>query len=246
MMFRISSGLVAVTLCLLSSSLNAATVVLEQGVNGYAGTADTTLFQDASNNSAGGFPDLFAGVTKTGSLRRTLLKFDLPTTLTASAVITSVSLRVNVDQARPGTFTHTLHKVTRTWNEGSLPLTDPGTIGLGAPAQPGDATWNSAADVVTSWTTPGGDYVATASGSAPVDIAGTSSVFTGTGMVQDVQAWLATPVSNSGWLMRGDETVVWNAKRFVSSEGIAGQRPQLTITYTPPVPTAAEDWAIFE
>ncbi|MGI8908725.1 MAG: DNRLRE domain-containing protein [Candidatus Sumerlaeaceae bacterium] len=224
-------------------SSTAATLLLEQGVNGYTGTGDTTIFQDRPNNSSGGFPELFSGAILNGSLRRTLIRFDLPTTLTSSAVITSVSLRLVVDRARPGVQTHTLRKVTRSWNEGNLQLTDPSTIGQGAASQPGDATWNSAADGQTSWTTAGGDFSGATSGSGAVDIAGTISLFTGAGMVQDVQSWLNGSAQNFGWVLLGNEASVWNAKRFVSSEGISGQRPQLTITFAPP--TSAANWQLF-
>lgn len=230
-------------MCALAADLSAATLVLQQGVNGYAGTADTSLFQDRPDNSAGGFPYVFSGVTRVGSPRRTLIKFDLPTTLTASG-ITSISLRLVVDQARAGTPTHTVRKLTRAWNEGNLQLTDIGTVGQGATAQPGDATWNSAADGVTSWTTPGGDFSASVSGSGVVDIAGTTAVFTGNGLVQDVKGWVSSPSTNFGWAILGDEAFVWNAKRLVSSEGsVVSQRPQLTITFTP---AAAEEWQLFE
>lgn len=227
----------------LVANLQAATLVLQQGVNDYTGTADTSLYQDRPDNSAGGFPYIFSGVTRVGSPRRTLIRFDLPTTLTVGG-ITSVTLRMAVDQARAGTPTHSLHRMTRAWNEGNLPLTDFGTVGQGATAQPGDATWNSAADGITSWTAPGGDFSTSVSGSGIVEIAGTTAIFAGSGMVQDVKGWLTNPSSNFGWAILGDEAFVWNAKRFVSSEGTTvAQRPQLVITYTP---AAADDWQLFE
>jgi hypothetical protein len=227
--------------------VHAATLVLQQGLNSYAGTADTTLFDDRRDNSAGGFPYIFSGVTRVGSPRRTLIKFDLPTTLTAQFTVTSVSLRLSVDQARPGAQTHTVYRMTRAWNEGNLQLTDISTVGQGAPAQPGDATWNSAADGVTSWTTSGGDFAVSASGSGVSDIAGTNTFLSGAGMVSDVQSWIATPSVNRGWAILGNETTVWDAKRFASSESAtASLRPLLTITYTTPAPTAAADWQLFE
>jgi hypothetical protein len=223
-----------------------ATFILEQGVAGYSGCVDTSLFEDRPDNSAGGFPSIFSGVNRTGSPRRLLIKFDIPTTLTAGATITSVSLRLSVDSARPGVETHTLHKMGRAWNEGNTLLTDSSTIGQGTTSQPGDATWNSAMDGVTSWTAAGGDYNGTVSGTGPVDIAGTTTFVAGSGMVADVQSWLSAPAGNLGWILRGNEAAVWNAKRFVSSEGTLGLRPRLTITYTPAIVTSASEWMLFQ
>lgn len=226
-------------------SASAATLILEEGVNGYAGTRDTTLFQDRPAHSSGGFPNFFSSVTQTASPRRTLLKFDIPTTFPVGSTITGVALTLTMDQTRPGNITHTLHRVTKAWNEGNNPLVDSGTIGLGAPAQPGDATWTHTSYNTITWTTSGGDYAASPSASAPVGTAPGTVTFSSAQMTTDTLAWQATPSTNLGWVLIGDESTVHTAKRFVSSEGTAGSRPRLTITYTPPV-TAASDWQMLD
>src|SRR3990172_8140426 len=54
-------------------------------------------------------------------------------------------------------------------------------------------------------------------------------------MVADVQDWLDNPAANFGWIVMGNEGTVETAKRFDSKENTtAGNRPSLTITYTPP------------
>jgi hypothetical protein len=226
----------------LAINSRAVTLVLEEGVNGYSGTRDTTLFQDRPANSAGGFPNFFSSVTNTPSPRRTLIKFDIPTTFPLGSTLTAVSLTLEVDQSRPGTVVHALRRVTRSWNEGNNPLTNPSNIGLGAPAQAGDATWSHAVYNTTAWTTAGGDYSGTVSATASVGIAGTFVTFTSAQMLADINAWRTTPANNFGWILIGDETQQQNARRYISSESPTGMRPRLTITYT--APSGIDDWAL--
>jgi hypothetical protein len=51
-------------------------------------------------------------------------------------------------------------------------------------------------------------------------------------MAADVQAWLATPGQNFGWLLLGNETVEGTAKSFASREHEEpAARPQLRVTF---------------
>jgi hypothetical protein len=53
-------------------------------------------------------------------------------------------------------------------------------------------------------------------------------------MVADVQMWLDNPVSNFGWMIRGDETATRTARRYNSRENpAAGSRPRLIVQYMP-------------
>lgn len=219
------------------------TLAFEQGQNGYEAMTDTSLYEDRTDNTNGGHAYLYAGRTKIGAGRRALLRFDLGTTIPRGAVIESVSLRLTVDQARPTTEPYTLHRVVREWGEGTADSGDPG--GLGTPANPGDATWNSARHLQQLWSLPGGDFEPTTSSLAMVPgTLGAVVDFTGSGLAADVESWLADPTRNYGWILRGNETAVYNAHRFVSSEGTAGKRPRLTITYSVPV-TAASEWQLY-
>lgn len=219
----------------------AQTAAMEQGVGGYTGTDDTTLYQNRVDNSNGGFGFVFAGVTQDASPRRALVRFDL-SAIPATAVIQSVELRLSVDRSRPGTETHTLHRVTAAWGEGAVNSGEPG--GLGAAATAGDATWNARLFGSASWATPGGDFAPTTSAVTVVDIEGTTATFTGAAMILDVQAWADGTVANHGWILRGNEVGVHNAKRFHSSEGVPGLRPRLTVTYTDPA--AVRGWEAYE
>jgi hypothetical protein len=54
-------------------------------------------------------------------------------------------------------------------------------------------------------------------------------------MVADVQGWLDDPSTNYGWLIFTNEGNFPSAKRFDTRENPApGDRPQLTIRYSPP------------
>lgn len=208
---------------------------------------DVSIFEDSADNASGVDPVLYVGNTRFGSPRRCLLRFDL-SALPANAVVSAVSLTVFIERAQgnPGPETHTLHRVTTAWDEGPTAPPDPGAGGLGTPAVAGDATWNDASFGSVAWTTPGGDYVGTASGNAILGIAGTSSTFSGAGLAADVAAWRAAPATNHGWIMRGDESLNFNARRLHSAEATnAAQRPRLDITFTVPAATATDAWMIY-
>ena len=99
---------------------------------------------------------------------------------------------------------------------------------------PGDATWRHRLFDAELWASPGGDFVAEPSGS--VDVGGSRSYTwpSSAGMVADVQSWLDDPASNHGWMLKGNEGRNQTAKRFGSREnGTAGNRPQLTVEFTP-------------
>ncbi len=58
-------------------------------------------------------------------------------------------------------------------------------------------------------------------------------------LVQDVQAWVASPAANHGWILIGKEVGAQNAKRFQSRDNaVAGTRPRLTVVYALPEPPA--------
>src|ERR1700761_3206920 len=64
--------------------------VLDFGAN-----HDTTLFQNAPNNSAGGGPGIFVGTNGSVSPRRGLISFDL-SSIPEGAMITNVTLTLTV------------------------------------------------------------------------------------------------------------------------------------------------------
>jgi hypothetical protein len=218
---------------------------LYQVVAAVAGTAsvepvkDNTMFSEFPGNS-NGQGAMFAGRTAQGNLRRALLAFDPAPALPAGASVSSASLVLTMDKTVSGASNFTLHRVTEGWGEGSSAAGDPG--GAGTQAQPDDATWTHRFFNTVQWTTAGGSFVATPSATASVDGVGRYS-WSGPGLVNDLNAWLAAPAGNFGWVLVGNEAAV-SAKRFRSRETpVAGQRPALVIGYlAAPALTRREQW----
>lgn len=198
---------------------------------------DNSIYSDSTGNS-NGKGELFAGRIINGAgVRRALVRFDL-SSVPASATVQSATVNLIVTKAGPtagGTFT--LHRLTRDWGEG-----DSFATGIGAPATPGEATWNEAKAGVEAWTTPGGDFVATASASQSVNLLG-SYAWTSAALATDVQTWLTQPASRFGWLLKGPEDA-GSAKVFASKDtGDAVSAPSLALTYLSPVTfTRRETW----
>lgn len=220
------------------------TVVLQDGLNGYSGTKDNSIFADRPNNSNGTHNFIFSGVT-VSSLRRALVRFDL-SPIPENAVVTAVELRLLMERSGRETGEadlYTLHRVLQAWGEGSSDSGEPG--GNGAAAAPGEATWRAAAFGESTWITEGGDFIAEPSFTSVVDAENnTFAVFTSATMVADVQTWLNDPASNHGWILNGDDNPNRSARRFASREyAIQEQRPALHITYTEQ--TRVTDWSLF-
>jgi len=201
-------------------------LVLEEGVNGYEGTKDTTLYNESSkSNGAGDF--IFAGLTKQGAERRGLIAFDL-SDIPESATITSVSLQFIVSRTQPGSTVISVHRLNKDWGEGEQEA--PNREGTGALAAEGDATWNENFRTDSSWDNPGGDFVETASAEATAAGPGSPILLEGENMVADVQVWVNGEADNFGWILIGDGT----AKQFYASDSeFAGEaeKPRLIILY---------------
>ncbi len=167
--------------------------------------------------------------------RRGLIAFAVADSIPAGAVIDSVRLQMHVSGGYSGyVYRTTIHRVTADWGEGT---SDQGGNGQdGAPATPGDATWLYRFFDTDMWATPGGDFVAMASGKRLFSTVGNYSWKSTTAMTTDVQGWLDTPTSNFGWILIGDETgEPGTAKRFDTRENPDVQaRPALKIFYTVP------------
>jgi hypothetical protein len=201
---------------------------------------DNTLYQydpaegDVSNALGQHF---FAGETGMGELRRGVLAFDIAGSVPAGSTILGVTLSLNMSRTGSATpRTVELRRILADWGEGTSVA--PGEEGDGAPATTNDATWRHRFFDTIFWTTEGGDFSATVSGSQSV---GTVGVYTWSSsqMRADVQSWLNDPASNFGWLVLGDESEIATAKRFDTRE--SANPPVLTIIYRPagprPTPT---------
>jgi hypothetical protein len=199
-----------------------------------------------------------------GAYRRSLIYFDL-SALPSGAVIDSVSLTMVMSGGSPsglgaggdfpqgytGPIPISLDRMLTNWGAGSSGTgmgnggsVAPGTGGPpggsggashGFPATPGDATWTYAFYNTTTWTTPGGDYVATPSATQSANINPQYLTWSSAGLVSDVQGWVNNPTTNFGWMIVGDESTNGTSRLFVSSESPhTAYRPALTVVYGVP------------
>ncbi len=191
---------------------------------------DTSLFDGENGNSSGAGVTLFSGVTggkAAFALRHALIRFDL-SPIPAGALIASAEVNLNVSFAAFNTGNFALHRLTSDWGEST---SDSGPLGgVGVEAANGDATWSHAFFPSTPWTSPGGDYAATASASLTPVVIGQNS-WTSEQLGQDVQDWVNGTRPNYGWLLR-DLGTLPSAKRIDSREATdAAVRPDLVVTY---------------
>lgn len=232
MVFSTRQILVAAVALLGSVAARADQVVLVPPLDGTLYEADPAI---TSNGLGSHF---FVGINATSFKHRGLLAFDF-SSIPAGSTITSASLSLSLDRAHGSSLAISMYRVTTAWGEGT---SNAGTAndGAGAVVTPGDVTWIHSNYPNTLWTTPGGDFVQTAS--ATTTVSGVNFyTWSGPGLVSDIQGWLANPASNHGWLMKGPETVVGASKRFVSGDSTnIFQVPMLTITYTAPAGCPAD------
>ncbi|MGI8602394.1 MAG: PQQ-dependent sugar dehydrogenase [Verrucomicrobiales bacterium] len=200
----------------------------EQRTATFNPVADTSMYSEGPlSNAKGSF--VFAGQNNRGNNRRALLKFDL-SSLPPGTSIQSATLDLKLQNpiTTLGT-TVTIHRVGADWDEGTSTAVPP--EGAGGPATIGDATWLRQIFDTISWTAPGGDFTASPSALQTVSTDALYS-WTGDGMKTDVEAWVNNPETNFGWLVKGDETRAFTAKRFASREnGDEAVRPRLGAVY---------------
>ena len=101
---------------------------------------DNTLFQHAAGevSNGAGFR-IFTGSTREEELRRALVAFPIAETVPAGSSITAVKLRLYMSKTISGNQSTSLHRVLADWGEG--PSDAFGMEGIGADAEPDDATW---------------------------------------------------------------------------------------------------------
>jgi len=204
--------------------------------------ADTAMMSLSPDNNFGRLPHIPAGAlaNNPGEVARALFRFDVAAAVPAGAVITAVSLRVQVSKEAIGGTADTagLHRLLVDWAEGTKTA-----LTLGSAATPGDSNWIWREMPNTQWGAPGGqagvDFTAAASSSVVWDGVGAYTFPSSPALVADVQAWMDNPAANHGWLVKSAAETGRTAKRIVSRESpVASQRPQLTIEFTLP-PAAA-------
>ncbi len=193
-----------------------------------APSKDNTLIETPVGNSNGVGDGIYVGRVGSfgaGTQRRGMLAFD-PSSIPVGSTINAVTLSLEMAQSPDAAArTVTLHRASADWGEAGS-----SGSGSGAVALSGDATWEFRFFSTLAWATAGGEFAAQPSASQSVTGTG-PYVWTGAGLVADVQFWVDNAASNFGWLLKGDETTTSTVKKFYSREGFIP--PSLTIDYTP-------------
>ena len=202
-------------------------------------TRDATIFEE-NIVGANGKGHLFAGNNADGDARRALLIFDV-SGIPSGSVVDSAYVTLECTKGLSGTHPFSLHRMTKSWTEG--PSTGTGRGG-GIPSALTwlDVTWYYASFTAAAndtFLTQGGDFIGAASATTAVGPDG-SYGWSDSQLIADVQAWVASPASNYGWILVGDEINTANARRFDSREDTI--LPTLTVIFSPPTPVEAATW----
>lgn len=233
--------------CLVCSSLSAATLTLRQGNNGYTGTDDAMIIASSSTENWGGRNEFDAGTAAGGSVRRSLLRFDvsalsgLYTSVNSVTITLSTSLPIDGSTNLVNTVNmYSILSGNANWVEGTQISSD-------SLADNGMSTWSSLVQGSTPWagsaglSTAGTDYSPTILASV-TSSAGASAGTVFTFIISDpliatnlINSWLDG--TNEGLLLRATDesnkgSGIASRISFASSEhGTANWRPQITIDY---------------
>ncbi|HEY5763402.1 MAG TPA: DUF4347 domain-containing protein, partial [Rhodocyclaceae bacterium] len=193
-----------------------ATTSFQQGVNSYAGTQDTTLWEETPDATSGANTtfdvDLDANL---GFESQSILRFDNifgagADQIPLGAIIDDVQVVLTTNGTSNTTDTINLYRMLVDWNEST-------------------ATWNT----LTGGLNSGVDYLATAdaslTGVGDGVAANVDAIFTGANLVATLQAWSDGATSNYGWAVLNSGT---DGITFRSSEtGTLTYRPELIVTW---------------
>ncbi len=194
-------------------------------------SADTSLFANNPGNNLGASDSLAVGATGKGLPARGLVRVDLAGKVPEGSTVLAARLELSVVRVPPGDEASGLlvHRMLKDWTEGN------GTGTLGRPAVAGEATWAHQRHPDGGWAAPGGvpgqEFVAAPSGGTTMNALG-RYLIEGPGLVADVQAWLADPLSNRGWMLVSDkEATKLTARRIGSKESVnPADAPVLVLT----------------
>ncbi len=196
---------------------------------------DTYLSSEQSDANYGADADLRIDPEgPPGGDRRSLLRFDL-SGLAPGASVESAQLELYLHQNTGDPATVEVHRMVRDWVEGT------GTANSGA-------TWQEY-DGLNNWTTPGGDYAATALDSYSASSVGWKSL----DVLAAVQGWVDGAYPNQGLILRAQPDPGNKEKRHYSGDSAqCALRPKLTLTYRcecgtcdfpqPPAPVCSADF----
>jgi len=183
-------------------------ITLQRGKDGYDGVIDSYLYAWAPDSNYGSSTNV---TLRPGAVQRGLMRFELENLLPDNIRITSANLYL-YDNASGPNMTVNLHHLTRAWNENEV-------------------TYNQAA-AGEAWTHPGGDFAPDVAATLQLD--SSSARYVNVSVLDSVQAWVAHPAENHGWLLDVSQAG-YNSSRSVQASDFwdANRRPKLKIIYQP-------------
>ena len=228
-----------------------------------APSADATLLGGTDVGNSLAVPGMFVGKDPS-NVKRGLIEFNVASAIPAGATITGVSLQMTVGQvagSAGGSVTNfgpvqtmSLYDEPQAWGQptNTVGASSFGGHGHGAPAQTGDATWNTAAWSTTPWNVAaGGNWTSSSVDLADALVPGTTSyvaTWSSPALAMEVQGWLDDPASNNGLLIKDQDEVTgttfrafWGEQGAINA-GNPSWAPDLSVTYTDsssPVPEPA-------
>lgn len=216
-------------------------------------SADATLLGGSDVGNSLAVPGIFVGKDPS-NVKRGLIEFEIASAIPAGATITGVSLQMTVGQvagSAGGSVTNfgpvqtmSLYDESQAWGQptNTVGASSFGGHGHGAPAQAGDATWNTAAWSSTPWNVAaGGNWTSASVDLADAQVPGTTSyvaTWSSPALVGEVQGWLDDPSSNNGLLVKDQDEVTgttfrafWGEQGAINA-GNPSWAPDLSVTYT--------------
>ncbi|MEO0514281.1 MAG: DNRLRE domain-containing protein [Planctomycetota bacterium] len=215
-----ASALIGLAVTCATGLASAETLTFRQGVDGYAGTSDTSLFEDNANTSIAGSKRLFIQNGEKGgqpNQRHVLIRFG--------------NLYGEGQRQVPAGATVTKATLTLSRDYGFSPDGGLEVYAMTVPFENG-ATWNSFGDGVSlgeqTESQPVGAFSLfnTESGGATADV------------TASVAAWASDPSANLGWAIREADRVGFKgtSAAYSSEAEDLDTRPMLTVEFTPAEP----------
>jgi len=197
---------------------------------------DTTIIQPSGGEwSLGAAWNFYVGRVGSnggGTIRRGIIRFPV-SSIPPGSTITSVTVNLYMSKGQGGSQNISFKRCLSDWGEGVSFAFG----GAGAFPETNDVTWTKRFYPSVGWTTPGGDFAATASAVKSVGNPGWYAFGPSAGLTADVQSWVNGTQANFGWVITGNEVTLQSAKRFESHETTAiAWRPTMVVVYTPPIP----------
>jgi hypothetical protein len=196
-------------------------------------TTDSYLYKSSSTENYGAYSELYSYSWAAANMtQRPVLYFDM-TSIPSTATINSATLKLTVVNTGGGAGTKTLeiHKLTRSFTEGTG--TTPGS-------STSNVSWTNYTGS-TAWTSAGGDFNGAVSASTTCSTTVTLNTQLSWTVTTDVANFVATSANNYGWIMTQTDADAMTYFYFGSrTHGTSAYRPELTVDYTVVLPVIFE------